>query len=784
MAARTSELIVRLIDGVTAPARAAARGLLGIPKAARQANGQMTSFTQRIDRAIEANNAALSTMRGRMVDAVAGVFALKGGFDATAGAAMSLEEKMADIAKVSDMSDAQLAAFEKTLRSLARSEIPMAVEQLTELAAAASQSGIADADLEEFTRMVAKASVAWEMTGEASGEALAKIKTALGLTIEETRRYADVINYLADSSASSAPDLIEFSRRVAADGKIAGFANEEVLALGSAMISAGAQADVAATSLRNVGKMLTRGDFGAKKGQLAAFGELGLDAEKVAKAMTVDASSTLLTVLEAISKSPAHKQLALMSGVFGDEARALMPLLGQLDSTRAAIEAVADETNYLGSVQKEFETRSKTGRYALQRFKNQLRDVAIVIGKALLPGMKLLLETISPYLIAISDMAARHPKLVAGLAAAAAGFVALRVAMTGLAYAGLLGRGGVLSALAVGARAVGGSAGHLMRAARASVALQAALGAMAGGQTLSTFQKIATGARGMLFAVPGVAALGSAISAIGAAVATISAPVWGAFAVVAAAVAAAGYMVWKYWDRITAVLSGVGQAIAEILAPAIEKVRPALDWLAPIGETISAAMGKAKDAIAAAGAAISEWLGSFFQREILTDADKEGARKAGYDFVMALWDGMKSIMDSVTGWVSDKASALLAPFSSLPGKIRAAASWVTGGGGEAAPAGVDGARAKGGPISAGRSYLVGEEGPEVVTPNKSGYVHPNGAAPAGGGTEVNFAPVFHFNGMTAADAAAIKREVIQALDRTARSMFSGVYADAGVRTSG
>ncbi|MFZ9751603.1 MAG: phage tail tape measure protein, partial [Candidatus Nanopelagicales bacterium] len=38
-----------------------------------------------------------------------------------------------------------------------------------------------------------------------------------------------------------------------------------------------------------------------------------------------------------------------------------------------------------------------------------------------------------------------------------------------------------------------------------------------------------------------------------------------------------------------------------------------------------------------------------------------------------------------------------------------------------------GAKANGGPVMAGQSYLVGEKGPEIFTPNKSGAIIPNGA---------------------------------------------------------
>src|SRR5690606_29396421 len=125
---------------------------------------------------------------------------------------------------------------------------------------------------------------------------------------------------------ASAPDMVEFSRRVAADGKVAGFAATEVLAFGAAMVSAGAAPEVAATSMRNFARALTKGSS-ATKGQRAALKALGLDAEDVAKRMQIDATGTGLDVLSRISNAPAHERTALMSKIFGNEARALMPLL-------------------------------------------------------------------------------------------------------------------------------------------------------------------------------------------------------------------------------------------------------------------------------------------------------------------------------------------------------------------------------------------------------------------------------------------------------------------------
>lgn len=56
---------------------------------------------------------------------------------------------------------------------------------------------------------------------------------------------------------------------------------------------------------------------------------------------------------------------------------------------------------------------------------------------------------------------------------------------------------------------------------------------------------------------------------------------------------------------------------------------------------------------------------------------------------------------------------------------------------------VAGKRAAGGPVAAGRSYLVGERGPELFTPSLSGRISPNMALAGPGSISVTFAPVIH-----------------------------------------
>jgi len=92
---------------------------------------------------------------------------------------------------------------------------------------------------------------------------------------------------------------------------------------------------------------------------------------------------------------------------------------------------------------------------------------------------------------------------------------------------------------------------------------------------------------------------------------------------------------------------------------------------------------------------------------------------------------------------------------------------------------VDGARAKGGPVSRGNSYLIGEKRPEIFTPNRSGHINPN-TGPAASPT-ITVSPSFAFNGVSAGDAAVIEDRVKNVMRDEVRELFRGVFADAGLR---
>jgi len=135
-------------------------------------------------------------------------------------------------------------------------------------------------------------------------------------------------------------------------------------------------------------------------------------------------------------------------------------------------------------------------------------------------------------------------------------------------------------------------------------------------------------------------------------------------------------------------------------------------------------------------------------------------------------DGMlRGFVDVLRHMVAEAAAAQI--FNKLFGDTKKdgsnglidAISWLFGSGSKSSS--FSGPRAMGGPVSAGRSYLVGERGPEMFTANVSGSIVPNhklGAAP------INVAPVYNYTGNLSREEMAIafernNRQLVQLIQR-------------------
>lgn len=371
----TSSLILQLFDRVSGPAR-------GISGALARIRGQTSRFNQS-----QAAGMAMAGGFGRRLLAMGGAYiGVDQGIRRTVGASIKFEEAFADVRKVVNGSEEQLSNIRRQIIDMSK-VLPTSTEGIAAIFAAAGQSNVPIEELGRFSEMVAKVAVAWDTTEGETSDSLAKIKTQLHMSVGEVGLLADAMNHLSNNSAARAPNLVEYMKRVAATGEMFGFAATQTLAFGGAMVAAGGETEVAATSFRNMGRALTMGARATKQ-QRVGYKALGLDAVKTAKNMQKNALGTTLDVLERIQKLPEWQRISIASALFGDEARALMPVINNSTELRRQLGLVGDQANYAGSAFREYMVRADTAANALQIIGNKVKATFLGIGDSMLPTIK------------------------------------------------------------------------------------------------------------------------------------------------------------------------------------------------------------------------------------------------------------------------------------------------------------------------------------------------------------------------------------------------------------
>lgn len=101
-----------------------------------------------------------------------------------------------------------------------------------------------------------------------------------------------------------------------------------------------------------------------------------------------------------------------------------------------------------------------------------------------------------------------------------------------------------------------------------------------------------------------------------------------------------------------------------------------------------------------------------------------------FSIMKGVWDSIKNVISEGIEWAVQKINAAIALANMIPGVNITPIGWE-----QTAPE-IAGARAMGGPVDAGRTYLVGERGMELFTPSSDGYITPNDAL--GGGVNITF----------------------------------------------
>lgn len=353
--------------------------------------------------------------------------------------AVSAEDTFADLKKVMNGADDELLGqvYQDALKM--SSETGKSFEDVVAIMTSGAQAGLGKTreEMRSNTEQAIQMSIAWGVTAEQAGDSLATWRSSMGMTSQEARHTADVINALSNEMNGEAGEIDRIFTRMGPLLKGSGMASQDIAALGMAFKASGAEVEVAGTAMKNFTNVLALGNS-MTKDQKEIFSRLGLDPKAMQKQMQTDAKGAIMTLLKQIKRVPVERQNEVAMKLFGQESiAAIAPLLENLGLLKQAFEIA--NSNVDDSVLEEYQNRMKTTATEEAKLAQQTRNLGITVGNAALPAYNAFLKTMSKGVGVITGFAKEYPNVTTALLGGVGALAALTVGgiVFGYAYNGL-----------------------------------------------------------------------------------------------------------------------------------------------------------------------------------------------------------------------------------------------------------------------------------------------------------------------------------------------------------
>lgn len=630
-----ASLLIRLIDQFSAPAqtvREKMRGLAGgfreFRDGVRQSirDGFSVANIEQATRNAEAKlNQARQRMRGAILTGLALAAPLKSIGD--------FEERLTAFGNTAGVFGDDLKKMEAQIRALGPDINQTATETLGAL------EYLVGKGLSPEQGMAALRAVG--MTATAAGAEIEDMAASGFSVLDNLKVPADQLQLAFDAMAQAGksggfelkgmaqyfPQLTASARALGMDGVDA--VAELAAALQIAMKGAGSESE-AANNMQNFLSKLTSPET------VKRFKDLGVDIRTEFETAEKNGVSIFEHMLKRINEITGGDQLK-MGELFGDTQvlNFLKPMMQNMEEfNRIRNEALSAEGVNEADFSRVMETLNAKIKAAVIEIGN-----LVSAGSPLLDIAKELVTQFTALLRAVNDFATANPELTRNIVYGVAALLAMNVAVRTLAWG--------FAAARVGA--IGVSKTFLL---------------FENGKNIAIGWRLLTSAGWMLSGA--LAAVKFVAVGIGSILAGVTAPAWALIA----ALIAAGFALWKYWDDVSSFIEGFAEPFKELLGPVVQN---AIDLVSNLIDTIGKLFGISPENIAAFKDAIAkmfdvgalvdtakqllggfwDWLGSFFSRTERSDEHKAGMKNMGRDMAQSLIDGISEFIDGAIQPIRD-----------------------------------------------------------------------------------------------------------------------------------
>jgi len=326
--------------------------------------------------------------------------------------AMSFETAMAEVNKTADfVTEDGLGNLRKELEDLSK-VMPLAFEELADIAASGGQMGIAGENLAQFTETIAKMGIAFDISAGQAAESMGFIASAYQVPIEKLGEVGDAINQVSNSSGATADKTIDFMLRTGAAANNMNIAAEATAAMGAAIIDAGGSVEKSGTAVS--GMLLDMANPEWLKDNANLFKEMGVSTTEFANLVKTDGLAAFNLFRDGIIST--DDPMTALRDSFGAAAPHVQKLFDETSKFVPLLDAVGQgaegAATHIGSLDNEYRIMADTQENAFVLMQNSARLVAASFGEALLPAVREITDALIPMIQKVAEWTKANPELV------------------------------------------------------------------------------------------------------------------------------------------------------------------------------------------------------------------------------------------------------------------------------------------------------------------------------------------------------------------------------------
>lgn len=317
-------------------------------------------------------------------------------------AAVDFDDAMVRVGKTTGLFGKDLQSVNEGIRELAINTSTSHVELAT-MAEQIGQLGVSSPkSIVELTDLFNKLAITTDISADTVAEKMGKISNAFSRNLNkstvEAYKFANVLNELENQTAASADEILTATFKFAQVAAQLNLTEAAAAALGATLVSVGMSDEEAGTALKNMGIYLVKN--AEKVSQAMRNNEEYNTTQKVMNALNEDALQVFIDLAKAAKDSPDNAQALQTVMEIGNMrgGRAIMALANGVDQLEKNLAIANNEWSRGTSLIIEYERAMLSTKNQMGVLKNNVNDVGITIGDALLPAINKIIQILVPAL--------------------------------------------------------------------------------------------------------------------------------------------------------------------------------------------------------------------------------------------------------------------------------------------------------------------------------------------------------------------------------------------------